>query len=270
MQFPPMWQALRMTPLRLLLCALIVAGCDGSGSLGEDPEPATPTSPSTVSLTTADGLDLAGTWQPAASTARGPGLLLLHQFERDRRDFDPIWDALHAAGYSLLSIDFRSHGASDAGAGNILELLSDREQLAADVQAGLEFLDAQNLAVANDQIGAVGLSVGGNMAIVANHNTHGGQAAPWAADAIVTVSARKDRAEDLAGDTSLSLRNGLYIAAADETIQAEDAVALEAITGGEREALLVSGTAAHGATLLAESEAVRQRIVSWFSEVWGL
>lgn len=258
--------------LLLLLAPLIalLGGCDGSGNLFDDPEPATPTAPVEVELTTDDGLTLSATYQAAVGADRGPGLLLLHQFQQDRSDFDPIWDALHAAGYSLLALDFRSHGASDDAPVNIQELLSDRDQLRYDVEAGLDYLDAQNFDVGNELIGVVGLSVGGNMAIVANHRTHGAQGAAWKADAIATVSARKDRAEDLAGDNSLTLRNGLYVSGADESIQAQAAVELEGMTGGDREALLVAGTASHGADLLAESEEVRQRIVTWFSEVWAL
>jgi len=257
------------TALSVVLASSFLLACDGSGSLS-DTETPTPTAPEEVELTTDDGLTISGTYQEAVGASRGPGLLLLHQFQRDRHDFDVIWDELHAAGYSLLAIDFRSHGLSDDADVNIQELLSDRDQLVWDVSAGLDFLDTKNLAVGNELIGVVGLSVGGNMAIVANHNTHNGQAAAWKADAIVTVSARKDRAEDLAGDNSLTLRNGLYVAGADESIQAEAAVELEGATLGDRESLLVEGSAAHGAELLAESAVVRQRLATWFSEVWSL
>lgn len=259
---------MRSEPLVVLACLLL--GCTGGGGLYDDPEPATPTAPVEVELTTDDGLTLAGTYQTAVGADRGPGLLLLHQFEGDRSDFDVLWDVLHASGYSLLAIDFRSHGASDPALVNIQTLLSDPDQLAWDVVAGLDYLKAQNFDVSDDLVGVVGLSVGGNMAIVANHQTHGGQASPWGAQAIATVSARMDRAEVLAADSSLTLRDGLYIAGADETIQAGEAEELEAATGGDREAMLVAGTAAHGVALIGESDAVRQRIASWFLEVWGL
>ena len=251
----------RCLPFAVLIISL--SGCATSGGLGE---PATPTAPEEVTLTTDDGLSLAGTYQAAVGADRGPGLLLLHQFERDRADFAPLWDDLLGAGYSLLAIDFRGHGASDASPIPMGELLSDRDNLGWDVKAGLSFLQKQNFDVADERIGAVGLSVGGNMAIVANHKTHGGQQEPWGCFAIATVSARLDRAEDLAGDDSLTLRDGLYIAGADETTQAEEAGLLVDITGGDREAMLVPGTAAHGAALVQENAAVRARIVDWFAE----
>lgn len=251
--------------LFVLSVAFSLAGCPGSGGLGgEDP---TPTAPEQVSLTTTDGLTLAGTYQAAMGADRGPGLLLLHQFERDQADFDVIWEDLLGAGLSVLAIDFRGHGASDDASVPLNQLLSDRDRLGWDVKAGIDFLQDQNFDVADDRIGAVGLSVGGNMAVVANHETHGEQQAPWGCFAIATVSARLDRAEDLARDNSLTLRDGLYIAGADETIQAEQAGLLQDITGGSREAMLVPGTSAHGAALLSEDEAVRARIVQWFTEV---
>jgi len=245
-----------------LLC-LLLAGCPNSGNLGDEP---TPTTPEDIRIETLDGLTLEGTFQAAPGAERGPALLLLHQFERDRADFNVIWGDLLDAGYSLLAIDFRSHGTSDEAAVPINTLLSDREQLRFDVMAGLDELQGRPREIDPDRVGAVGLSVGGNMAIVANHNTHGGQQAPWGCQAIATVSARRDRAEDLEGDDSLTLRDGLFIAGADEAIQAEQAGELVDITGGDREAMLVPGTDAHGVDLLIQEEAVRDRIVAWFGE----
>ncbi|MCO4773103.1 MAG: hypothetical protein KDA24_23920 [Deltaproteobacteria bacterium] len=249
----------------ILGLALFLVGCPGSGGLGGDaPDP---TTPEDITLATLDGLTIAGTFQAAPGADRGPALLLLHQFERDRSDFDVIWDDLLGAGYSLLAIDFRSHGLSDEATVPINTLLSDRDQLRFDVMAGLDDLTGRPREIDPARVGAVGLSVGGNMAIVANHNTHGNEQAPWGCAAIATVSARKDRAEDLAGDNTLTLRDGLYIAGADETVQAEEAGALVDDTGGGREAMLVPGTSAHGVDLLNDEQDVRDRIVQWFGEV---
>ena len=248
----------------LASCVLLV-GCAGSGSLTGDPPD--PTTSEEVSFTTSDGLTLQGTYQKAPGARRGPALVLLHQFERDRHDFDPLWDELLATGTSLLSFDFRSHGQSDQDDVPVLQLLSDREKLPADVRAAIDFLQSERIVdVDPDRIGAVGLSVGGNLAVVANHRTWGSEQTPWGVQAIATVSARLDRAEDLAGDDSLTLRDGLYVAGANEEFQAADAVALEAITGGDREVMLVNGSADHGVELLEDS-AVRTRIAAWFGEV---
>ena len=67
---------------------------------------------------------------------------------------------------------------------------------------------------------------------------------------------------DLAGDNTLTLRDGLYVAAEDEEPQASEAAALESITG-EAAVFLVPGSS-HGADLLAVDEDVR---VDWFGEV---
>lgn len=247
-----------------LVLAVSLVGCPSSGNLGGDP--LAPTTPEEIALTTNDGLTLGATFQAAPGADRGPALLLLHQFQRDRADFDPIRDDLLDAGYSILAIDFRSHGTSEEAEVPLNQLLSDREQLRFDVMAGLDELQGRPREIDPDRVGAVGLSVGGNMAVVANHNTHGGQQAPWGCQAIATVSARGDRAMDLAGDNTLTLRDGLYVAAEDEEPQASEAAALESITGGGREAFLVPG-GNHGADLLAVDEDVRARVVDWFGEV---
>lgn len=253
-----------MTRCSALLCALLLAGCPTSGNLGEE---APPTSPEDIDIETLDGLTIRGTFQAARGAERGPALLLLHQFERDRADFNVVWADLLGAGYSLLAIDFRSHGASDEAEVPINALLSDRDQLRFDVMAALDELQGRPREIDPDRVGVVGLSVGGNMALVANHRTHGSEQVPWGAQAVATVSARRDRAEDLAGDSSLTLRDGLYIAGADEEIQAEQADELVGITGGGREAMLVPGTDAHGVDLLVEEASVRERVVEWFGEV---
>ena len=253
-------------PIALLLALALLPACEGSGSLTDDPTPPPATSPEEVSIVAFDGLRLSGTYQAAPGAAAGPALLLLHQFERDRHDFDALGPDLLAAGYSLLAIDFRSHGASEEADIPRNSLLSDRDQLGYDVRAALAYLQGRSSAVDPARVGVIGLSVGGNMAIVANHRTHGGGAS-WGAQAIATVSARQDRAEDLAGDNTLSLRDGLYIAGDDESPQNEDADALAAITAGDAEALRVAGTSAHGVALLDADPAVRARLVAWFEEI---
>lgn len=251
------------------MSALALAACDEGAALpleGADATPE-PTSPEEVTITTLDGLTLSGTWQEAPGADRGPGVLLLHQYgpdEHDRHDWDPAWDALLAAGVSVLAIDFRGHGLSDPSPVPPLELLSDRDQLPEDVRAGLLFLRDRNFAVDDAQIGVAGLSVGGNLAAVAS-NFSDGSPSDWGATRIFTVSALEDRARDLAGDDSLTLRDGAYAAAELEEEQSADTQALYDRTAGDRERIILGGTAAHGADLLSESSALRASVARWFS-----
>ena len=67
--------------------------------------------PRDVSFTAADGFALRGTFHPAPKG--GPGVLLLHQCNADRRSYDQLAVMLNNAGYNVLSFDFRGFGGRD-------------------------------------------------------------------------------------------------------------------------------------------------------------
>jgi pimeloyl-ACP methyl ester carboxylesterase len=238
-------------------------------------EPATPTERAEIELTTFDGLTIAGTWQAAMGVTGGPGVLLLHQVDaaagegHDRYDWSGTFDPLVEAGVTVLAIDFRSHGASDAATIPLIDLGSDREQLRYDVQAGLDFLDDRQLEVADDKIGVAGLGLGATMAVVAA-NMSGDMPSDWGVRGLAAVSGRLDRAVDLnpGGDANLSLANGLYVAGQDNANDAQSAEDFYYDTTGDRTLLLVPDTAAHGADLHGEFDQVGAAIVDHFTDLW--
>ena len=61
----------------------------------------------------ADGFTLQGTFHSAEKG--GPGILLLHQCNADRRIYDQLAQMLNTAGYNVLSFDFRGFGGSKGG-----------------------------------------------------------------------------------------------------------------------------------------------------------
>jgi len=67
-----------------------------------------------VTFTAADGFVLQGTFHSAEKG--GPGILLLHQCNADRRIYDQLAAMLNTAGYNVLAFDFRGFGGSRAGA----------------------------------------------------------------------------------------------------------------------------------------------------------
>ena len=260
----------RYTPL-LLLC---LAAC-GEGELVPD-EPVTPTERQEVALTTVDGLTIAGTWHAATGVTRGPGVLLLHQVDgvpgegHDRYDWSGTFDPLVEAGIGVLAIDFRGHGQSDPiDVDTFYQLGSDRDLLRHDVEAGLNFLDDQQLAVGDDTIGVAGLGLGATMAVVAA-NQSGDVPGDWGVRGLVAVSARRDRAVDLSptGDENLELANGLYMAGQDNALDAQSAQDLYYETTGVRTLMLVSDTSAHGADLHDDFDQVGAAIVDHFVGLW--
>jgi pimeloyl-ACP methyl ester carboxylesterase len=97
----------------------------------------------TVDLKSTDGTVLKATFFPASKP--GPGVLLLHQINRDRKSWDSMAAQLAAAGIHSLTLDFRGFGES----GTRLENLSDAERSKYrrawpdDVDAALAYLSSQ-------------------------------------------------------------------------------------------------------------------------------
>src|SRR6516225_12486629 len=66
--------------------------------------------PRVIDLKAADGAVLKATYFPAAKP--GPGVLLLHQCNRQRRVWDALARQLAAAGINVLTFDYRGFGES--------------------------------------------------------------------------------------------------------------------------------------------------------------
>ncbi len=110
-----------------------------------------------VTLTSRDGTRLAA-WFIAG--ARPQTLLVLHGYTACKDDMLSHAAFLHAAGYSLLLLDLRACGAS----GGRAVTLGGREQ--EDVAAALAYLQTRPDVDAS-QLGILGLSLGGALAILA-------------------------------------------------------------------------------------------------------
>src|SRR5437016_695908 len=64
-----------------------------------------------VDLTSADGTKLKGTFFSPAKP--GPGVLLLHQCNKDRKIWDGLAQQLAASGVNVLTFDLRNFGESE-------------------------------------------------------------------------------------------------------------------------------------------------------------
>jgi len=120
-----------------------------------------------VSVTAGDGFALQGNYYSAEKG--GPGILLLHQCNADRRIYDQLATMLNVAGYNVLTIDWRGFGGSRAGA--FTDFRAQRQQIQelmpGDVDAALKFLSAQPTVI-NRALGVVGGSCGVNQAVQAS------------------------------------------------------------------------------------------------------
>ena len=117
-----------------------------------------------VSFRAADGFALKGTFYPV--DRGGPGILLLHQCNADRRIYDQLATMLNATAYNVLTFDFRGFGGSKAG--EYTDFTAQRqkimERMPGDVDAALNFLISQST-VNNRALGVVGGSCGVHQAI---------------------------------------------------------------------------------------------------------
>jgi len=103
-----------------------------------------------VTLTTADGLNLAA-WYVPALEPDAPSIILTHGLLASKWAFLKLVPWLHEAGYNVLLFDFRGHGGSDKRPTTI----GPEEVL--DVQAALDWLEAKGV---GDRVAGLGTSLG--------------------------------------------------------------------------------------------------------------
>jgi dienelactone hydrolase len=127
-----------------------------------------PGAPRVVDLTAADGTRLKASY--FAAEKPGPGVLLLHQCNRQRRIWDGLALQLQAAGLNVLTLDFRGFGQSG---GTQFDKLTQQQAGEAfntifprDVDTALEYLKSQP-GVNKDVIGVGGASCGVNQSVQA-------------------------------------------------------------------------------------------------------
>jgi dienelactone hydrolase len=125
-----------------------------------------PHGPQVVNLTASDGTILKTTY--FAAPKPGPGVLLLHQCNQQRKLWDPLGESLAASGISVLTFDYRGYGESG---GTPHDKLTPPEQnkiqtetWAGDIDVAFQYLLAQP-GVDRNRIGAGGASCGVDNAI---------------------------------------------------------------------------------------------------------
>ena len=97
-----------------------------------------------VELKTSDGAQLKASYFAAAKP--GPGVLLLHQANRDRKSWDSVASQLASAGINTLTLDMRGHGESGGKAG---------DKITDDIDKAFQYLVSQP-GVNRDVMGAGG------------------------------------------------------------------------------------------------------------------
>ena len=140
-----------------ILAGLVLTFCAGAQE--------TP-APRPVNLAAPDGTTLKATYFAAAK--EGPGVLLMHQCNQQRKNWDELAGKLAAAGVHVMTIDYRGFGES--GGTRFLDipgperLQTVREKWPGDMDAAYTYLMSQK-GVSHQIAGAGGASCGVNQAI---------------------------------------------------------------------------------------------------------
>lgn len=121
--------------------------------------------PIPVTLKTPDGIALKATYYSPGR--EGPGILLLHQCNRDRTSWAALATQAAARGYHVLALDYRGYGESE---GQRSENPQEQQQVVAekwpgDVDAAFTWLTAQK-DVDRNRIAAAGASCGVNQSLL--------------------------------------------------------------------------------------------------------
>ncbi len=150
--------------ISLLLFPFLVASACVAAQQGQQTQQVP--APKVLSLTASDGTILKATY--FASSKPGPGVLLLHQCNQQRKLWDALGESLAATGISVLAFDYRGFGESG---GTPHDKLTPQEQnkiqtetWPGDIDIALRYLLAQP-GVDRNRIGAGGASCGVDNAI---------------------------------------------------------------------------------------------------------
>ncbi|MEO8587187.1 MAG: alpha/beta fold hydrolase [Acidobacteriota bacterium] len=226
------------------------------------PEPTAvprPPDPYRVTIMTADGVALAASWRPVDGNPKAPGVLLIHDFSRERREWEPFAEELHGLGFATLSFDLRAHGESTKKAGVTIaispRLLGDPAGFPRDVAAAAAWLRTKAPKTA-----AVGLSVGGYLALLASSR---GQV-----DAAVAISVNEPRVARLAGGEPVTPHGALLLACAQDPGRADSAKRLLAASAEPKRMLLFPGSS-HNLVVLREHPDAKAATFAWLSERLG-
>ncbi len=128
-----------------------------------DPIPAT--------FTTTDGVKIVGNyWTPIDMTTPAPVVILLHMYRSNKEAWTPLIPAPEYAGFAVLAIDLRGHGASvEPTAMNLAQRAADRDAtlfnaMHEDVAAALKWLGSRS-EVNLEHVALIGASVGCSVAL---------------------------------------------------------------------------------------------------------
>jgi len=215
--------------------------------------------PRAVDLTATDGTKLKATFFSAGKT--GPGVLLLHQCNLQRKGWDGLATQLAAAGISVLTLDYRGYGESEGKAPKDLppaeaaKVLN--EKWPADVDVAFTYLVSQP-GVDARVAGAGGASCGVNLSI------HLAMRHPEV-KSLVLLSGNADR--EARAFLEKSEKMPVLLAAADDDAGAVELMEwLYSLSTNPGSKFLEYPNGGHGVHIFAAHKELPASITDWYSQ----
>jgi dienelactone hydrolase len=216
-----------------------------------------PPEPQVVDLTAKDGVHLKATYFAAGKP--GPGVILLHQCNQQRKNWDDLAGRLSAAGINVLTLDYRGYG--DSQGPRALELSNEdrtrmiTQQWPGDIDMAFQYLLSQP-GVTKDILGAGGASCGVNQSIqLARRHAE--------VKSLVLLSGNTD------GDgrkfLQASSKLPVFFSAADDDDGAVDLMQwLYVVAPNPGNQFAHYATGGHGTVMFGEHQELPGTIVDWF------
>ncbi|MFA6253839.1 MAG: alpha/beta fold hydrolase [Candidatus Paceibacterota bacterium] len=212
-----------------------------------------------VSLVTIDNIKIASDYYPAEGEK---GIILVHQFGRDKNSWGDLPALLQKAELSVLAIDLRGHGESDLEYQNFTDL--DFNNMAFDLEAGQTYLKQQG----KTSVDLIGSSIGANLSLIEkgkNPPTGGGFAKVVALSPGLNFKGLDaEKGSKAIAAQSLKNKEVLLIASADDVYSYDSLGILEKIIDGAGE-LLTYQTGGHGVALFSSQSELKTKIINFLN-----
>jgi len=239
-------------PLRpSALAAALLLLLAGAGTAAADSVTGTP-----AVLAAPDGAKLAATYYSAGRP--GPGILLCHQCNMDRKSWNGLAEKLARAGFHVLTIDYRGFGESSGARHN--DLPNDqRAKLVQQVWPGDLDVAYKYLAA---QPGVTGVTGAGGASCGVNNSIQLSRRHPEI-KSLVLLSGNTDKA----GRDHLKTKSSppLLLAAADDDGNAVQLMeVLDAASNNPTNRFVEYKTGGHGAAMFAPHPELPDQIVAWY------
>lgn len=116
-----------------------------------------------MTIPTADGINLAAEFHAPASSGSWPAIILVHSFGLDRHQWDPYWERFISAGIGVLTYDVRGFGQSPVMT-RYTDILEFSGTWPNDIPALIDYL-RQQPGVDPTRISVMGIGSGGLVAL---------------------------------------------------------------------------------------------------------